>query len=41
MSGDEYEQDSKILFQRAIAKSRNSNAMVFNPKLAATTPILD
>jgi len=41
MSGDEYEQDSKILFQRAIAKNRNSNAMVFNPKLAATTPILD
>ena len=41
MSGDEYEQDSKILFDRAIAKRRNPNALVFNPKLAPTPPILN
>lgn len=41
MSGDEYVQDSKILFDRAIAKRKNPNALVFNPKLGPTTPILD
>ncbi len=41
MSGDEYEQTEEILKLREIAKKRNKNAIILNPKLAATTPILN
>jgi hypothetical protein len=40
MSGDEYRQNSKILFDRAITKKRNPDAMVYHPDLAPTPPFL-
>ncbi len=41
MSGDEYRQNSKILFERAITKKRDPDAMVYHPDLAPTPPIFN